>query len=193
MPEQQQPQLPHVAQGQGIRAKAIDFGFKEYTKDGKTEYQALVEFAITNGPDSGKRITWTGGFTSDKAVKFSVDTLKVVGWDEKTNLKDWKPPQDREVELTIEHRSIPAKPATPTTPALPARLFAQVRFVNASGGSSYVQRVGVHGAAKDNAANAIMARISGGAASPAPGGSAPVESFDSGGGEAEGGGDGLPF
>ncbi len=39
-----------------------------------------VEFMITEGENKGERITWRSGFSSEKAVEYTVSQLRALGW-----------------------------------------------------------------------------------------------------------------
>lgn len=136
----------HVRLGEGeFRGRPIESEMTSSTK-GKTQY--AVRFLLLEGPDSGKTISWWGGFEGD-GFDYTTKALVALGWDKKLPLSKFK--AVNEVRLVLKHDTIPAtdtKPARPTT---------RVKFINSLDGSFAATKMS--DAEKEAASAAIMARL----------------------------------
>jgi hypothetical protein len=61
-----------------VSAKPSAWGLSPDRAPGKEQF--AIGFEIVEGPDTGKRITWYGGFVSDEATDYTIGTIKKCGW-----------------------------------------------------------------------------------------------------------------
>lgn len=101
------------------RAKTLTAALGE-TKSGKE--QMAIDFGLVDGPSAGQRITWYGGFMSDKAVEYTVKALRACGWkgDDLSAVGELA----EEVEIVVQHEDYEGQ------------MRAKVKYVNPLGGAA---------------------------------------------------------
>lgn len=89
------------------------------TKDGNP--QVAVQFAILDGPQAGRRLTWFGYFT-EKSIKRTIQGLRLCGFRGDDLAALTSQAINQEVSITVEHSEWDGK------------VSAKVAWVNAPGG-----------------------------------------------------------
>lgn len=89
-----------------------------YTKTGKE--QVTVQFALLDGPDKDRQVTWTGFFT-EACFERTIKSLRYTGW-KGDDLSDLSTIGDADCQVTVEHQSYEGK------------TYARVAWVNSVGG-----------------------------------------------------------
>lgn len=87
------------------------------TKSGAEQY--AVELELQDG--SGQRLTWFGGFSSDKATEITVKALRTLGW-QGDDLDNVQLNAEADVRIVVEHDEYQGRPQV------------RVRWINPLGG-----------------------------------------------------------
>lgn len=87
------------------RAKGFDFGVTQNDKD-----YVAVDFEITGPQHVGETIGWRGYFSTEGAVKRTLESLKFAGWSGQQDTLESLPGLGNcEVELVINHETYEGK------------------------------------------------------------------------------------
>lgn len=143
-----QSKKPHVAPGQ-YKAVCTQKGFVQFeSKDGPV-IKFGAQFKLLEGTDTGKRVTWLGGF-SGKGREFSTRCMKAMGWDGVTDPR--AAPMDKEVYVTIRHEADFKDPS---------RIRAVVEFVNPldDDGGGVISRFKANAATEDAFVRGLLAGV----------------------------------
>ncbi len=93
------------------------------TNSGKTF--VLLNFEILDGPSAGKTISWRGFFTTEKAEKRTVESLRYCGFRGEELSAASAQELDQEVSIAIDHEEYEGK------------VRDRVKWVNRPGGRGY--------------------------------------------------------
>lgn len=143
-----------------FKAKPVK-GVLMESKNGNLQYG--VQFLLLEGPDSGKHISWWGGFKGE-GFKYTTGTLGILGWDKKAPLETWQP--TNQVMLVLVRDTIPAVAPSPSNPnGKPAQPTTRVKYVNSldgSGAGNGLEKLALKGDKLKSASATIMARLAAG-------------------------------
>ena len=119
-------------------ARAVKWEIGEAEKTGNP--RIVVDFVISEGPEAGKTLTWSGMLHDDKSFARTSESMKACGWDE-ASIESPVGLNKNEVSVTVEDNEYQGKTNSriawvnplraPSKPVAPERKSALLqRFAN---------------------------------------------------------------